>query len=269
MTAHKWHTVCPVVCQWQFAACCYFLSCVSDSLQLVVMSCRVSMTVCSLLLCPVVCQWQFAACCYVLLLLTVFSTFHSLCLLLSQLYSQYFTFSTSPCSCSQSTLNTVTQFWHCVEDCCCVVISDCWQCVCLVCMFVSVWVCVGCVLCVCVSVWVCVGCVLCVCFCVCLCGSVCVCCFSVCVYVFLCVCVCLVCMFVSVLVCVGCVCVFLCVFMCFCVCLLFLCVWDLVCVCVCVCLSLLLQHILPLQAEAVLKTRRQLSTKILVSAFHK
>jgi hypothetical protein len=58
-------------------------------------SCRVSVTVCSLLLCP--------------LFIDCFSVFHSVCLLLSQLYSQYFTFSTSSCSSSQSTLNTVTQ----------------------------------------------------------------------------------------------------------------------------------------------------------------
>ena len=61
MTAHSWYRVCPVVCEWQFAACCYVLLCVSGSLQLVVMSCCVWVTVCSLLLCPVVCQWQFAA----------------------------------------------------------------------------------------------------------------------------------------------------------------------------------------------------------------
>ena len=48
--------LCPVVCQWQFAACCYVLLCVSDSLQLFVVLC-LSVTVCSLLLCPVVCQW--------------------------------------------------------------------------------------------------------------------------------------------------------------------------------------------------------------------
>ena len=70
----------------------------------------VSVTVCSLLSYPVDC----------------ISVFHSVCLLLSQLYSQYVTFSTSPCSCSQSTLNTVTPLWHCLKDCCCVMISDCW-----------------------------------------------------------------------------------------------------------------------------------------------
>jgi hypothetical protein len=144
--------LCPVVCQWQFAACCYVLLCVSDSLQLVVMSCCVSVTVCSLLLCPVVCQWQFAAC-YVLLCVSdslqlvimsfcvsmtvrslllrplfidCFSVFHLVCLHLSKLYNQYSTFSISCCSCSQSTLNTVTQLWHCVKDCCCVMISYCW-----------------------------------------------------------------------------------------------------------------------------------------------
>ena len=65
------------------------------------------------------------------LILTSFSywqflRFHSVCLLLSQLYSQYFAFSTSSCSCSQSTLNTITELWHCVKDCCCGMISDCW-----------------------------------------------------------------------------------------------------------------------------------------------
>ena len=71
--------LCPVVCQWQFAACCYVLLCVSDCLQLVVKSCFVSVTVCSLLLrpvlsvtvcilllCHVLCQWEFTACCYFL-----------------------------------------------------------------------------------------------------------------------------------------------------------------------------------------------------------
>jgi len=69
------------------------LLCVSDSLQLVVKS-------------------AFIDC---------FSVFHSVCSLLSQLYSQCFTFSTSSCSSSQS-----TQLWHCVKDCCCGMISDCW-----------------------------------------------------------------------------------------------------------------------------------------------
>jgi len=62
----------------------------------------------------------------------LFSVFHSVCLLLSLLYSQYFTFSTSSCSCSQSTLNTVTQLWQCVKDCCCgmiVIVGR--ECVCL------------------------------------------------------------------------------------------------------------------------------------------
>jgi hypothetical protein len=58
--------LCSVLCQWQFAPCCYVLLCVSDSLRPVVMSCFVLLTVCSLLLCPVVCQWQYATCCYVL-----------------------------------------------------------------------------------------------------------------------------------------------------------------------------------------------------------
>ena len=88
------------------------LFCVNDILQLIFMSCFVSVTVCSLLLYP--------------LFIDCFSVFHSVCLPLSQLYSQYFTFSTSSCSCSQSTLNTVTQLWLCVKDCCCVMISDWW-----------------------------------------------------------------------------------------------------------------------------------------------
>ena len=46
------HSV-PIVCQWEFAACCYVLFCVSDSLQPVVLSCCVSVTICNLLLCPV------------------------------------------------------------------------------------------------------------------------------------------------------------------------------------------------------------------------
>jgi len=45
--------LCPVVCQWQFAACFYVLLCVGDRLWLVVMSCCVSVIVCSLLLCLV------------------------------------------------------------------------------------------------------------------------------------------------------------------------------------------------------------------------
>ena len=72
----------------------------------------VSVTFCSLLLCP--------------LLIDCFSVFHSVCLLLSQLHSQYLTFSISSCSCSQSTLNTITELWHCVKDCCCGMISDFW-----------------------------------------------------------------------------------------------------------------------------------------------
>ena len=86
------------------------LLCVSDSLQLVVMSCCVSVTVCSLLLCPF--YWLFLC-------------FYFACFLLSQLYSQYFTFSPSSCSCSQPKLNTVTQLWHCLMDYCCVMIGDC------------------------------------------------------------------------------------------------------------------------------------------------
>ena len=181
MTAHTC-TVCPFVCQWQFAACCYALLCVSDSLQPVVMSCCVSATVCSLLLCPVVsvticslllcpvlsvticslflcpvlpvticslllCPVLSVTVCSLLLcpVLSVtvcrlllyplftysFSVFHSVVLLLSQLYSQFFTFSTSSCSCSHSTLNTIKQLWHCLNDCCCVMINVCWQSVCV------------------------------------------------------------------------------------------------------------------------------------------
>jgi hypothetical protein len=84
--------------------------------------CSVSVTGGSLLLYLVLCQWQFAASRYALFLLT-FCVFHSVCLHLFQLYSQYFTISTSYCSCSQSTLNTAT---HCLKDCCCVMIGDCW-----------------------------------------------------------------------------------------------------------------------------------------------
>jgi len=69
---------------------------VNDCPQLISsVTCSLLATVCSLLLCP--------------LFIDCFCVFHSLCLLLSQLYSQYFTFSTSSCPCSQSTLNTVTQ----------------------------------------------------------------------------------------------------------------------------------------------------------------
>ena len=81
--------------------CCLLLShqkqwSVNDCPQMIhSVSCCVSVTVCSLLLCP-----PFIDC---------FSVFHSFLLLLSQLYSQYFTFSTSSCSCSQSTLNTITE----------------------------------------------------------------------------------------------------------------------------------------------------------------
>jgi hypothetical protein len=57
------------------------------------------------------------------------------------MYSQYFTFSTSSCSCSQSTLKTITQLWHWLKDCCCVMINECCSlCVC-VCVCVSVHIC--------------------------------------------------------------------------------------------------------------------------------
>jgi hypothetical protein len=80
--------------------CCLLLSHqkqspVNDCPQMIhSVSCCVSVTVCSFLFCHFI---------------ESFSVFHSVCLLLSQLYSQYFTFSTSSCSYSQSTLNTVTQ----------------------------------------------------------------------------------------------------------------------------------------------------------------
>jgi hypothetical protein len=71
------------------------LICVSDSFQLVVMSSFYSLS------------FQFP--------LGLFAPFPTL--------QPVFHLSISSCSYSQSTVNTITQFWHCVKDCSCVMIS--------------------------------------------------------------------------------------------------------------------------------------------------
>ena len=80
------------------------LLCVSDSLQLVVMSCFVSVTVCSLLLCPVVCQWQFEACCVCLCVYVCVCVFLCVCVCLC-----HFFFSTSDPSTLKAVLDTRKQ----------------------------------------------------------------------------------------------------------------------------------------------------------------
>ena len=94
---------------------------------------------------------------------------------------QYFTFSTSCCSCSQSTLNTVTHLWHCLKDFCYVMISACWAgCVCVFECCMKGCVCIYVFVCVCVTMGACVS----VSVCVHACGALCVC-----VSMFMCVCV--------------------------------------------------------------------------------
>jgi len=75
-------------------------------------------------------KWHFTAYIYAIFY-WLFFCFSLGLFVLSQLYGQYFTFSTSFCTCSQSTLNTVTQWWHCLKHIFCVIICDCWQCVCV------------------------------------------------------------------------------------------------------------------------------------------